>query len=145
LATKAELLAALAADVYTVGTPTSVTDAGATAAGFNKYNVEFYDDIGNDVMRRRNADFLVADEGGGGEEAFWVGGSPVVITNFGDTVRASSQYQDAHASIENEGPDWARVYGYVDNEDTTMTKTWWILEDDGASGINVYTVTNPDV
>jgi hypothetical protein len=143
LVTKTELLTALATQVYTVGTPTSVTDTVVEAAGFAKYNVEFYDDVGNNIIRRSNANFLVANEGTQDEEAFWEGGTPVVVTNFVDTVRASPAFTSKHATIEEEDTDWARIYGYDDNGDGTMTKKWWIVEDDGAGGLNIYTLTNP--
>jgi hypothetical protein len=143
MVTKDELLAALAAQVYTVALPTSVGDAVVEAAGFSKYNVEFYDNVGDSTIRRSNANFLVVNEGEATEAAFWEGGTPVVITNFGDTVRASPAYINKHATIEEEGPDWARIYGYDDNGDGTMTKKWWIIEDDGAGGLNVYGLMNP--
>lgn len=63
---KTELLAALAAKYYAVGTSALVS----TTAGLGRYTVECFDRSG-DTLRRASVDYYVQNEGAGNEAAFW--------------------------------------------------------------------------
>jgi len=146
MSTKQELLDALAGEVHTVGTTSYVANPSIETDGFKLYNTIYYDEVfisvSGSYLTRRNANMIVYDDGGAGEEAWWMEGTPQYISGFGDMVRASTKFQTVHGTILSEGPDWAVIEGYT-KDTTTVTKKYWLLEDDGAGGVDDFEITNP--